>query len=48
MGQRSHMYDQLSSLTNKHIEAQKTPEQIVNEFKAYTLPKLRLKRFVKM
>jgi hypothetical protein len=28
--------------------AMKTPEQIVNEFKAYTLPKLRLKRLIKM
>ncbi|EAR98142.1 IQ calmodulin-binding motif protein (macronuclear) [Tetrahymena thermophila SB210] len=37
-GKQSH----LASLKNK------TPSQIVNEFKAYTLPKLRLKRLIKL
>lgn len=32
----------------KKPEKFKTAEQIVNEFKAYTLPKLRLKRLIKM
>ena len=42
------MYDQLTSLATKNNISSKTPDQIINEFKAYTLPKLRLKRLIKL
>ncbi|KAM3131122.1 hypothetical protein pb186bvf_016820 [Paramecium bursaria] len=48
LGQKDKVYDKIATMVNKSNIAQKTPEQIINEFKAYTLPKLRLKRFIKM
>ncbi|CAD8059396.1 unnamed protein product [Paramecium sonneborni] len=46
MEQKERAQDKIQSLVLKSTIAQKSPEQIINEFKAYTLPKLRLKRLI--
>lgn len=46
--QADRQQDKIQTMVLRSQLAQKTPEQILNEFKAYTLPKLRLKRLIKL